>query len=378
MSAATAAALPPFLVGGLAVQIRADLRFEAVGLGLAVSAYWLSSALFSAVLGRLAEHLGARRALRIGLTANLVVQLTVATAARTWGLLVLVMAVGGVVNALIQLAVNVLLTQKMPPHRLGVALGAKQSAIPMSTLLAGLAVPVIALTVGWRWAFVAGAGLAALALALLPSTAQVRAVTAQRPRIGDRPMLPLVVLSIGAGFGAAAAGALAAFLVSGSVEAGIGEGAAGLLLTLGSACGIAVRMLAGARADRRDRGHLRVVALMLAGGSVAYLAFATGRPWAYVALTPVAFGAGWAWPGLFNLAVVRDNPDIPGVATGITQTGVYVGALLGPLLFGVVVQHGSYAPAWLMTAAWTGVAAAVMVVGRRLLRRRAGATGAVP
>lgn len=376
MSAATAAALPPFLVGGLAVQLRADLHFEAVGLGLAVSAYWLSSALFSAMLGRLAEHLGARRALRIGLTANLVVQLTVALAARSWGLLVLVMLLGGVVNALIQLAVNVLLTQEMPPQRLGVALGAKQSAIPMGTLLAGLAVPAIALTVGWRWAFVAGAGLAALALVLLPSITRKPGLAADRPRIGDRPMLPLVVLSIGAGFGAAAAGALAAFLVSGGVEAGIGEGAAGLLLTFGSACGITVRMMAGFRADRRDGGHLRVVAMMLAGGGVAYVAFATGRPWAYLALTPVAFGAGWAWPGLFNLAVVRDNPDIPGVATGVTQTGVYVGALLGPLLFGAVVQRLSYTPAWLMTAAWTLAAAATMVVGRRLLTRRSGAAGA--
>ena len=370
MGAATASALPPFLVGGLAVQLRDDLQFDTAGLGLAISAYWLSSALCSAVLGRVAERLGARRALRAGLYANVAVQLAVATVARSWTALVVVMLVGGVVNALIQLAVNVLLAQEMPAHRLGVALGAKQSAIPMGTFLAGLAVPALALTVGWRWAFVVGAALGLAALAELPALGHPPVRAADRPRLGDRPLSALVILGLGGVFGAAAAGALAGFLVSGGVEAGLAEGPAGLLLTAGSACGIAVRMLAGVRADRRTGGHLRVVALMLGGGAVAYLAFASGRPWAYVLATPLAFGAGWAWPGLFNLAVVRDNPDSPGAATGVTQTGIYLGALLGPLVFGTVAEHFSYGPAWVMTAAWSVLSAVIITVGRRRLRRR--------
>ena len=54
---------------------------------------------------------------------------------------------------------------------------------------------------------------------------------------------------------------------------------------------------------------------------------------------PLAFATGWAWPGLFNLAVVRVNPSAPGAATGITQTGTYLGAVVGPVLFGVVAEH---------------------------------------
>ena len=371
MGAATASALPPFLVGALAVQLRDDLGFDAAGLGLAISAYWLSSALCSAVLGRVAERLGARRALRIGLCANVVVQLSIAALARTWGALVVVLLVGGVVNALVQLAVNVLLAQEMPPRRLGLALGAKQSAIPMGTLLAGLAVPALALTVGWRWAFVAGAALGLAALTVLPDVRRPPVAATDRPRIGDRPLLPLVVLAAAGALGAAAAGALAAFLVSGGVEAGIAEGAAGLLLTLGSGCGIAVRLTAGLRADRRPGGHLRVVALMLLGGGVAFLAFATGLAGAYVLATPLAFGAGWAWPGLFNLAVVRDNPDTPGAATGVTQTGIYIGALAGPLAFGAIVDRAAYGPAWVATAVCSLLAAGAMVAGQHLLHRRA-------
>ncbi|MCB1016685.1 MAG: MFS transporter [Acidimicrobiales bacterium] len=371
MSAVTASALPPFLVGALAVQVRAELGFDAAGLGVVVGAYWASSALCSAALGRAAERLGARRALRLGLTLNVVIQLTLAVAARSWGALVAVLLAGGAVNALVQLAVNVLLAHEVPPHRLGLALGAKQSAVPLGTLLAGLAVPAVALTVGWRWAFVGGAVLGVGALLALPGGGPVRGHGAGgRARIGDRPLGPLVVLAVAGALGAAAAGALAAFLVSGGVHAGIGEGAAGLLLTLGSACGIAVRLVAGARADRRGGQPLRVVAVMLAGGAVAFLAYATGIAGAYALATPLAFGAGWAWPGLFNLAVVRDNPDRPGAATGVTQTGIYVGALLGPLAFGAVVDHAGFGVAWVATAGCSVAAATVMVVGRRLLVRR--------
>ncbi|HYF46368.1 MAG TPA: MFS transporter [Acidimicrobiales bacterium] len=371
MMAATVAALPPFLVGSLAVQLRRDLDFDAAGLGLAVSAFWLSSALSSAALGRAAERLGAARAVRLGLTGNLALQLAVAAFARSWSMLVVLLFVGGVLNSLIQLAVNVLLSQQMPAHRLGLALGAKQSAIPMGTLLGGLAVPAIALTVGWEWAFVAAGALALLALAALPSS-RGRAAPAERPAaLSSQALTSLVVLGSGAAFAAAAAGALAAFLVSGGVAEGLGEGAAGVLLTVGSATGIAVRLAAGVRADRRDGGHLRVVIGMLAIGALGIAGLGAGGTWTYVLLTPLAFGSGWAWPGLFNLAVVRDHPDRPGAATGVTQTGVYVGALLGPLAFGLVVEHGSYSTAWVLAGTWLIVAAGIVWYGRRLSRARA-------
>ena len=67
---------------------------------------------------------------------------------------------------------------------------------------------------------------------------------------------------------------------------------------------------------------------------------------------PLAFGAGWAWPGLFNLAVVLANPASPGAATGITQTGTYMGAVLGPLLFGFLAEHLSFGWSWVVAAAY--------------------------
>ena len=79
----------------------------------------------------------------------------------------------------------------------------------------------------------------------------------------------------------------------------------------------------------------------------------------------VAFGSGWAWPGLFNLAVVRLNPGAPAAATGITQTGVYIGALSGPVLFGIVVDRFGYSLAWTLAGLSLATAAGGVVVGRR-------------
>ncbi|HAS09915.1 MAG TPA: MFS transporter, partial [Acidimicrobiaceae bacterium] len=110
--------------------------------------------------------------------------------------------------------------------------------------------------------------------------------------------------------------------------------------------------------------HLPVVSVLLAGGALGYFLLAPGLVPTHLLGALVAFGSGWAWPGLFNLAVVRLNPTAPAAATGITQTGVYVGALTGPILFGVVVDSAGYGLAWLLAGLASALAAAGVVYGR--------------
>ena len=99
------------------------------------------------------------------------------------------------------------------------------------------------------------------------------------------------------------------------------------------------------------------------------------QPWSYILATPLAFAAGWAWPGLFNLAIVRANPAAPGFATSVTQTGTYVGAGLGPLAFGLIVGHGGYSWAWLATSVAALLAATAVITGRSRLRALGLSTG---
>ena len=68
-----------------------------------------------------------------------------------------------------QLASNLTLARSVPASRLGLSFGIKQAAIPIATLLAGAAVPTVALTIGWRWAYLIGAAVALLAAARDPA-----------------------------------------------------------------------------------------------------------------------------------------------------------------------------------------------------------------
>ncbi len=368
-----AAVLPAFLTGAVAVQQRADLGFSAAALGVSIGFFFLTAALSSALLGRVSERMGSTWSLRLAAWSSGAVQLAIAVGADTWAILTAMLAIGGIANALAQPAANLLVARAIPEQRLGLAFSLKQSGVPAATLLGGLAVPSLALTVGWRWAYAAGAALAVLASVVVPRVP--RAARAGLPE-RDAPMAPLVVLGVAIAFGAAAAGALVTFLVSAGVDAGLSDGAAALLLTVGSAIGIAARIVMGQRADRLGGGHLRAVAAMLVGGAAAFGLIATGVPWIMVAATPLAFGAGWAWPGLFNLSIVRNNPNAPAAATGITQTGTYIGACIGPLAFGIIVDRSSYGLAWMVAAGWAVAGAVATVAGRRLLlRTRAAGSG---
>ncbi len=94
--------------------------------------------------------------------------------ARSYPMLVTLLALSAAANALGQLASNAALAEHVPAHRQGLSFGVKQAAVPVATLLAGVAVPTVALTAGWRWAFVVAAGAALAALPAVPRTGRDR------------------------------------------------------------------------------------------------------------------------------------------------------------------------------------------------------------
>jgi MFS family permease len=96
--------------------------------------------------------------------------------------------------------------------------------------------------------------------------------------------------------------------------------------------------------------------------------------------TLVAFGLGWSWPGLLHHAALKAYPESPALATGYMQTGTFLGALVGPLTFGLVVEHASYRWAWSMAAAAVLLAAGLVLavvgqLGRTLPTSRQRQTG---
>jgi len=373
----TASVLPSFLVGAMAIQIRGELGITASGIGLAFAGFFCAGALASAPSGRLADRGDPRVIAAIAAIVSGLTSLVVAALVDSLPMVVACLAVAGVANAVCQTAANLIIVRALPVRRQGFALAVKQSAIPGATLLAGLAVPTLAASAGWRWAFVLHAVLAFATAASIPrDRSAARRVPARdrvRPDVGavarprpDVPVWALVLLAAAAGLAGTAASSLGSFLVSAAVEADVPESAAGLLLTASSITGIAVRLIAGARADRRGRGHFRVVSLMIGCGAFSFVLLAIDAPISYFLAAPLAFSTAWAWPGLFNLAIVRVNPSSPASATGITQTGQFIGGVVGPLLFGITAEHAGFRPAWLMASgiAAAGVTALLLAMAR--------------
>jgi MFS family permease len=361
--------LPGFLVGALALQIRDDLDVSVEAVVAGVTVFFLAGAVGAGAGGRLAERVGAVVAMRGCVLATAVCLLAAAALTTSLPVLLALLAAAGLANAVSQPAINLFMAEQVPIDRQGLAFGIKQSAIPAAILVSGLALPALALPLGWRATFAACAlGPLAVAAALGRSTRHLRPAEERTP--APRPTGVLVLIAAGAALASAGPNALGAYLVASAVDTGIAEGTAGLLAALGSALSLLVRVLLGARADRRrDYGFAAVTALLVAGaGGFGLLATGTAAPFVVGAL--LAFALGWGWPGLFNLAVVDSHREAPGAATGISQTGIYVGAAGGPAAVGAISAGSGYPAAWGAAAVFALLGAGLIALAGREARVR--------
>ncbi|GBE23549.1 major Facilitator Superfamily protein [bacterium BMS3Bbin01] len=365
-SAVTVSVLPGFLTAGLAVQIGNGIGLGLTGLGVVIGIFFAASTLGSPLMGTLVQRVGWARGLRLSSFMAAVSLAGIAFAAPTPFAFGAWFVLGGLAASLAQPAANLTVARCVGSRRRGLLFGAKHASAPAAIFLGGLAVPVVALTVGWEWAFWGGSALAlatALAVPLRPADHEVHSPARPVERVG-RPSTPLGLLIALAGaamLGIGGINALASFTVTYAVHTGFGESTAGLLLAGGSLAGIATRLVAGWLIDRTDHADLTAVASMLTVGALGVAGIAVGTHAGLILGGLLAFGAGWGWSGLFTFTVVKDNPEAPATATGITQTGVFLGAAIGPPIFGLVADGISFAAAWWMTGAAL-VGAAVIIV----------------
>ncbi len=353
---------PGFLIGALSVQVAAEFGVSEARYGWGLGGFFLAATAGSMILGRLVQRIGPRRQIMTALCVTATMQIVIATLASTWTHVVLALLVAGLANAANQTAVNLALTQAKLP-RLGLAIAFKQSGMPSASLLSGLMVPILALTFGWRWAYVVGAVLSVVAVfavkSLVPDPHPARAAERRQPIRPVSTRFDLLVAAAVGSFLAFAAGALNAWLVGSGVDAGLGEGTAGLMLSVGAACGIALRLASGTQVDTMTVRPFLVAGLMVLVGAVGFALLAIRSPGAHVAATLLAFVGGWVWPVFTNYGIVRTNAAAAGSATGITQMGVYIGVFSSPLLTGWIIETYGYSTMWLVVAATVLVGSAL-------------------
>lgn len=359
-AAVVSAVVPPFLVGALADEIRHDLTFTTGQLGLAMAACYTVTGLLSPLGGRFVAMIGAPAALRATCAMSTVGLVAIACATSA-AHLILALAFVGVPNALTQPSSNELLSGVESPRRRALAFGLVQASIPAASLVAGALLAASSLGSSWRWSILAVATATVLAQVLLPGRARPttegsspsgrrkHTTTAHGPLVGG-PTLMAALVAAGC-LASASATALPSFVATSGTAAGLAAGLVAAAQVSGSLFSVVVRIAAPVATSQASlsRRLLTVAGLHLLGGG-AMLAVASGTRTGFLLGTLCAFAFGWGWNALFNLVVALARPAGIAAATGITQTGVFLGGAIGPLVFAALIRVGDHDAAWIAMA----------------------------
>ncbi|MGF1599467.1 MAG: nitrate/nitrite transporter [Acidimicrobiales bacterium] len=375
LAAQTSGSVPIALIGATAPELQAAFGFGDAQLGVIAALYFMSAAVLGPYGGRVVDRLGPAVGLR-ATGAIVIVGLLVEASATSYPMLVVGALIGATSLAVATPASNVVLIHHVPERHRGLAFGLKQSAVPLAATLSGLALPLIALRAGWRWAFVVMLVFPLASLVLAPATPP-RHVSVTTGRKARPPRDLLLLAGVGV-FASTAVGTLSPFLVRAATEVGYSTSAAGILLSIAAASLIVSRVVWGAVLDRSGREPVAVVFVMLTVGAVGYALLASSSMGLFAVGAVVAYSFGWAWPGVQFLAGVRLWPGNPGEASGVLQLGAFAGATIGPLGFGLVVERSGFGLGYTLSAVVATVAAGLAALLARRLAHRPPAAAPVP
>lgn len=362
---------PAYLAGALGLQIRAELGLGATELGFAIGAFFAATAVLSPTLGAVADRIGTVRGLRLALLLVMVSSLMMMLTVGSYPALLLALIVGGISNGIAGPATSRLVAYHVQRRR-SLAFGLRQAAVPLATLVAGVSVPVIGLTLGWRYAFML-VGLAAFPVALAAGGAVVTAEprgTRSDDRVDD--LKGLVLAAVAFLFATAAGTALMSFVVDLSVDRGLGEATGGLVLSIVSIAGIIVRIGVGWLADRPNVDAFSIMNRQILIGLAGFvLLILPSGALGLVVGASFAIAGGWGWTGLMAHVVAQGSPEGPARAAGIVQTGGASGGVLGPPIAGFLIDNFSHGSAWTVAFGLLLISLiAVRAVGRSALADR--------
>lgn len=363
MLVVTTSSQPAFLLGSAFFQIGPEFGLGPVGQGALTAGFFLTAASTSTPFGRWVQRVGWQRAIRLNTWVSALLMFLTAAFARHTLVLAGFLVVGAGIYGMSNPAANQALADHTDPGRQATIFGIKHAGIPMSALLAGLAVPVVVVNWGWRWAFVATAVLT-LGLSFLVPKGELSprvspdhvAQTPQRPL----DMKTLLALALGSAFATWSAISLSTYLVSGALAVGFTAAAAGWLQFSGSAATIMTRVGMGVLTDRRSRSGLTALVALVAAGAFVFLIIPQVSGALFAIAIVLAFTTGWGWPGLMTFTVVQADRSQAAASSAVTQAGVFVGAGVGPLVLGAIIEQRGYAASWYAVSAALAVAALVI------------------
>jgi MFS transporter, FSR family, fosmidomycin resistance protein len=328
-------------------------------LGLALTTFNVVSGFTQAPMGFVVDRLGARRVLIAGLLVG-GVGFAVFGLLPTYPMLLVAAFLAGLGNCVYHPADYAILADAMSEHRVGRAF----SVHTFAGLLGGALTPVVLFgliayaSFGAALAFAALLGPAvAVALLLMPPSRSVAGAHSHKAATGQGGIAGLLtpaILSLTGFFVLMALSnvALQNFsVVSLMATQGLTLTAANWALTAYLALGAIGVLAGGALADRTQRhgevaaagfGVAAIITLLMTVLSLPASALVVGMGLA-------GFLSGMMLPSRDMLVRKAAPPGAAGRVFGIVATGFNIGGIVGPLVFGWIMDHG--APVWVFGVA---------------------------
>ena len=337
-------------------------------IGVVLGAEWIGALVTMLPWGIAADRFGERVVLVIGLGCCSLV-LAAAAHAPDYTALVALLALAGGAGASVNSASGRAVMHWFRPSERGLALGVRQTAVPLGGLLAALVVPQLVSPGN------ATNGLlffsAFCALGAIVGGAFIRGREAEAHELEPATMARtlrdgrLWRLSLGSGVYVYSQIALIGFgVVFLHDEHGMSPTSAALVIAAAQALAVAIRIGAGRWSDLVGSriGPLRQVALVIAVGLSIVAALSAGPLWLLVPALAIAGGLSMGWNALaFAAAAELAGVARSGAAIGFQQSTLAGIAIVAPIVFAASVSESSWALSFLLAAFGP-------LVGRLLLR----------
>ncbi len=346
----------------LAPTIRAEYDLSLTQIGVLLAAQWLGTTVTLLPWGLAADRFGERVVLSLGLCGSALALVGAAFAA-TFPALLACLALAGALGASVNSSSGRAVMHWFGASERGLALGIRQTAIPIGGFVGALTLPAVAGSGGAEAAFLLLAALCAVG-ALVGALVLREREHAEELEVGSVLATlrdaRLWRLSLGSALYLYAQLAVIGFAVIYlHDEHGLSAGRAALAVAGSQVLAMVFRIgagrwsdLAGSRIDPLLRIGVAVTAAM---ASLAILS--DGPLWILVPLFALAGGLSMAWNGLsFTAAAELAGVRRSGAAIGFQQTVLGGAGVVSPVVFAAVVSHVSWPAAF-------GVAAVVALGG---------------
>lgn len=271
-----------------------------------------------------------------------------------------------------------ILIKNTPSHMMSLMFSLKQTGVPLGGAMAGVIVPPLVLYMGWKGSALVVGGFC-LVLAFLVQLTRTHLDGDRQPHLHfsfhsvTRPLkmvfshpeiLQLTVVSF---FYSGMQLCLISYLVTYLTrDFRMPLITAGFTLSTALAAGIGGRILWGAIADRyiHPRVMLGFLGITMSLGAVATALFSSAWPYARIFLVSALFGAtAIGWNGVYLAEVARLAPEGKvGMVTGGTLFFTFLGVVIGPPVFGLIVSKtGSYPVGFVSFATITLICGLVLI-----------------